>query len=167
MKIKEQRYPLYRRLILAGLFLLTAALQNTLFSLAGHTVLLLVPLTVSVSIFEKEFAGMFFGLLGGALYDLASPTPDGVYALLFAILGCAVGLMMHYVFRNTLLTALLMTLSFALITVITAFLFNVLIRDASGAASIFSHRFFPPAVAAAVLLPVFYYPVRYIENKLR
>ena len=167
MNIKERRYPIYRRLIFVGMFLLTAAVQNTLLTAAGHTALLLVPLTVSVCICEKEFAGLFFGILGGALYDIASPAPDGVYALLFAALGCAVGLLTHYVFRNTLLSGLLLTLAFGFLTVLTGFIFTVLIKDATGATAIFTHLFFPRVIGCAVLLPVFYYPVRFLDNKLR
>ena len=133
MRTKERIYPVFRRVIYIALFVLTGVVQNTLLGMRGSILLPLIPLTVAVCVFEHEYAGFFFGLLGGALYDLASPAADGIYAIVFAVLGCAAGLVMHYLFRGTLLSAFLLTLIFALCTALTGFIFMVLAKDRSGA----------------------------------
>ncbi len=167
MRTKERIYPVLRRVIYILLFLLIAVAQNTVLGMRGSLLLPLIPLTVSVCIFEHEYAGFFFGVLGGALYDLASPAADGIYTLVFAVLGCAVGLTMHYLFRNTLLSAFMLTLLFALFTALTGFIFMVLAKEAAGSFAIFRRRFLPGAILTSLLLPVFYYPIRALDQKLR
>ena len=71
MRTKERIYPVFRRVIYIALFVLTGVVQNTLLGMRGSILLPLIPLTVAVCVFEHEYAGFFFGLLGGALYDLA------------------------------------------------------------------------------------------------
>jgi cell shape-determining protein MreD len=167
MKIKARVFPVLRVTVLALLFLVTAAVQNTLPGSLKYAVLPLVPLTVSVCAFEGEMGGLFFGLLGGALYDLASPAADGVYALLFAALGCAVGLTMRWVFRNTLMSVLLLTAAFSLLTAAAGLVFTVFAKDHAGVFAVLRGRFLPGAALTALLVPLFYYPVRAIESGLR
>ena len=167
MRTKERIYPVFRRVIYIALFVLTGVVQNTLLGMRGSILLPLIPLTVAVCVFEHEYAGFFFGLLGGALYDLASPAADGIYAIVFAVLGCAAGLVMHYLCRGTLLSAFLLTLIFALCTALTGFIFMVLAKDRSGAFAVFRSTFLPGAVCSSLLLPVFYYPIRLLDQKLR
>ena len=119
MKRKNSIQPLVRRGIYVVLFVLAAVLQGTFLGAARFAPVLLVPLTAAVCAHEREFSGLFFGLLGGVLYDALSPAADGVFTLLFAAAGCAVGLLMHYVFRGTLLSVFILTLAFSLLTVIT------------------------------------------------
>lgn len=167
MKTKARYLPVCRIALYAVFFILTGVIQNTFFGGLRVAVLPIVPLTVAVCAFEGEFTGLFFGMLGGALYDLASPAPDGIYALLFAALGCAVGLCMHYLFRGTLLSALLLTLIFAAAVSITGFFFTVFLKDPSGAFALFRHRTLPGILITTLMQPVFYYPIRAIDGKLR
>ena len=74
---------------------------------------------------------------------------------------------MHYLFRGTLLSAFLLTLIFALCTALTGFIFMVLAKDRSGAFAVFRSTFLPGAVCSSLLLPVFYYPIRLLDQKLR
>ena len=73
-------------------------------------VLLLIPMTTAIAMHQREFSALLFGLLSGALWDLASSLPDGTLALLFAVAACGIGLLIRYVLRNTLLTALSLNL---------------------------------------------------------
>ena len=167
MKTKARFLPVLRIAVYAAAFVLTAVFQNTFLGGLPVAVIPLVPLTVSVCTFEGEFAGLFFGLLAGALYDIASPVPDGIFTLVFAVAGCAVGLCMHYVFRSTLLSALLMTLLFALVAAGTGFIFTVLAKDAPGAFHAFRQRCVPGVLLTVLMLPVFYYPIKAADGKLR
>ena len=167
MKTKVNTLPAVRRVLLVLMFLCAAALQNVFFSGTRTPLLLLVPLTAAVCAFEHEFAGVFFGMLGGALYDTASTSaPDGVYALLFAALGAAVGLLMHYVFRRTLLSVYLLTLAFAFLTALTGFVFSAVTEPGIGLSTFFSFSL-PGALLTSLFLPAAFYPVRFLEDKLR
>ena len=74
---------------------------------------------------------------------------------------------MHYLFRGTLLSALLMTLLFSLAAALTGFIFIVLANDASGAFAVFRQCCIPGILLTALPLPLFYYPVKAIHGKLR
>ncbi len=167
MKTKARYLPVCRIALYAALFVLTGVIQNTFLGGLRVPVLPLVPLTVAVCTFEGEFTGLFFGILGGALCDIASPAPDGIFALLFAALGCAVGLCMHYLFRSTLLSALLMTLLFTAAAAAVGFFFTVFLKDPAGAFPLFRQRTVPGVLLTVLLQPVFYYPIRAIDGKLR
>ena len=167
MKTGVRYLPACRIALYAVLFVLTAVFQNTFLSGLPVGLLPLAPLTVAVCTFEGEFSGLFFGILGGALYDIASPVPDGVYALVFGALGCAVGLFMHHMFRNTLLSALLMTLIFTTAAVTVGFLFTVAVKDPAGAAAVVRRQAIPGIFFTVLLTPVFYYPIRALDQKLR
>lgn len=167
MKTGVRFLPACRIALYAALFVLTAVFQNTFLSGLPVGLLPLAPLTVAVCTFEGEFSGLFFGILGGALYDIASPVPDGVYALLFAALGCAAGLFMHHMFRNTLLSALLMTFVFTSATVTVGFLFTVALKDPAGTVAVLRRHVLPGIFFTVLLTPVFYYPIRALDEKLR
>lgn len=163
---KEALLPVMRRTLLALMVVFTAVLQNTVFSAGRISAFLLIPAAVSVAIFEKEFSGMFFGLLCGALWDLASPVTDGVFALVFAVCACACGLLSRYIFRNTLASALLMTVVFSGAVFAVNALFYCFARDPSGVGVYFLRRFLPSAAVTVLILPVYYYAVRSLEKKM-
>ena len=167
MRARVNTLPALRRVLLVMLFLCAAVLQNTFLAGTKAPLLPLVPLTAAVCAFEHEFAGVFFGFLGGALYDIASTAaPDGVYALEFAAVGAAVGLLMHYVFRRTLFSVYLLTLAFTFLTALTGFTFSA-VTDPGIGLSVFFSRFVPGAFFTSLFLPAAFYPVRFLEEKLR
>lgn len=158
-----------RRLILAALIVITSLVQNSadgLFAKFNIGFFFLIPLTVSTAMFEKEFAGLFFGMLAGALWDLSSPVPDGVFTLFFTLAAFLCGLLTHFIFRNSFKSALVFTTAVFLLFSAVSLVFNCLLKDPSGAryyVSVFCLRSFPVTLAA---LPFAYYPVRFIEKHL-
>lgn len=169
--LKNNRLRLALRHAVLVIFILTAALlQNTaggILSQYDIGFFLLIPLSVSIAMFEKEFAGMLFGLLAGVLWDISSPVTDGVYALFFTVAAFACGLLSHYVFRNSLKAAAFFTTVVFVLFCTVSLIFNCVLKDPSGAWYYVSHfcvRSFPAVILA---LPLTYYPVRSIEKNLR
>lgn len=167
MKIKESFYPALRIACITAVYLFTAALQNTFFSNFSTPLVLLVPLTVSVCSFEGEFAGVFFGVLSGALYDIVSSAPDGVFTLIFGVFGCAAGLLMRYILRETFLSVFLLTLTASFLTAAASFVFTVILKDASNAFAVFAKFYLSGAFLTAITLPIFYYPIKFIETRFK
>lgn len=111
---KKTHYRHILRRIIFALFTVTAfILQCTVLPLSGLSfpVFLLIPLLVSVAMFEKEFSGFFFGLFAGALWDTASTLPDGLLAFFISFYGFLSGLLSRHLLRNTLLNALILSAS--------------------------------------------------------
>ncbi len=111
MRHKKLTTQFIRRLIFAVFTLLAFCIQCISLPAVrfGVPVFILIPLIVSISMYEKEFTGLFFGLLTGALWDLASPLTDGILALFFALLSYIICLLSRYILRNTLLCQIVVT----------------------------------------------------------
>lgn len=105
--LSATRKVIYCLLIIAAFIMQFTIIPKTELSLP---VILLIPVIIPVAMNEKEFSGMLFGLLTGALWDLASPLTDGLLTLIFALTGFATGFLTHYFLRNTLLTSILFNL---------------------------------------------------------
>ncbi len=75
----------------------------------GTLPMLVIAVVVCIAMFEKDLAGTLFGLAGGLLLDLNSLQAPGFNAMLLMVIGCASGLMVSNLMKNTLSTALLLT----------------------------------------------------------
>ena len=128
---------------------------------------LLLPLTVSIAMAEREYAGLCFGLLAGVLTDTVSTVTDGVFTLYYAVIACAAGLLAHYVFRNTVLTAMLFTAVSGTAYCFILLIFNCLIHDASYAGELLRGTYLPSVILSAVLTPITFYPAVYLHNRMR
>lgn len=166
MKLKTDYVPAIKIALLTLLIILIGIFQNVFVSGLSLPVVVIIPMLVSVAMHEKELTSLLFGALSGAVLDLASPVHDGVFAFLFALLACAVSLLSHYKFRNTLLGTAILAFGFALISFSTALIFAAF-KDNALTWQIFKRAFLPGILLTALLTPVFYYPVRLIETKLR
>jgi len=94
--LRENKPKILRRLTFFGIFSAVALVQNIglLPEIVGLRFLPLLPLTVAVSMFERETYGLNFGLLAGVLCDLNIGRADGAHALFFALMGFVCGLLM-------------------------------------------------------------------------
>ena len=156
---------LIKSILLIALAALTALAQHAFLPAAGaaHTAYLLLSLTTAVAMRERELRAAVFGLLAGALWDIASPLPDGVLALFFLIFACAASLLSHFVFRQSLLTAAVLCGGGCALLALLLFVLG----HAGGAAffPLLFSAFLPCLLLTALSLPVFYYAVRAIDRK--
>ena len=98
---------LIKRILLFALVILTAMLQNTdglLPVFFGARLFLLIPLVVCIGMCEGEVAGLVYGLIGGAFWDVCASGLDGIHAFYLAFVGCLSGILVHFLMRNRLLT---------------------------------------------------------------
>lgn len=129
-------------------------------------ILPLLPLAASAAMFGHEFSGMLFGLLTGVLMDISSPITDGVLTLYMTLFGCICGLLTHYILRNTVITAVVLSAAGTALFQLIQLIFNCLSKDASAIFSVCLRSFLPTLLLTCLFSPVFYYAVRGIENKL-
>ncbi len=130
-------------------------------------VYILLPLLISISMYEREFTGLFFGLFAGALWDLASPLTDGFLALVFAAGAYIIGLLSRYILRNTMLSQIVLTVVMSVLYS----LFMLIHTGFSSGTDILGElalRMYLPALIFTVLagIPI-YFSVRKISVKFR
>lgn len=159
-----------RRVILAALMLVTFIFQSTggfFPTLAGAHAILLVPLTVCISMFEREFAGMFFGLFAGAMLDSFSSDSIVFNSLSFTVIGFAAGAFITYVMRNNLVCAVMLTAAFTLIYNTLDFIFYYAFSGAENPIKIYFRYFFVSVLYTVIFTPLYYLIVRAITKKLK
>ena len=99
-----------RRIELAAVIFVTFLLQNNQNIFPRPTavpVMLLVPLTVCIGMFEREIWGMIFGLFAGVLLDAFSAESLCFHSIALTCIGFLSGLLITGIFRNNLKTCYL------------------------------------------------------------
>ena len=167
MKTKMINSSATKRIIFVLCTVFFAVFQNTFLPALGINipVFFLIPLCVAISMSEYEFSGMLFGLLAGALWDLSSPLSDGIITLFFTVFAMLAGLFTHYILRNTIIAAFVLTGSGAIIYSFINFIFNCLSRDISPVNFRSAVFYLCGILLTTVLTPIFYYPVRALSAK--
>lgn len=107
-----------RRIWLALIVLVTFLLQTTkgfFFAPFGIHARLLIPATVCVAMFEREFSGLFYGLAAGMMLEAVSPDSVCFNSVMFTLIGFTTGILITYLMRNNLVSALIFTFVFTLV----------------------------------------------------
>ncbi len=156
-----------RRAILGLMLLAIAVIQNTdgLFPQPfGVRASLLIPAVVCVAMFERDMAGMFFGLFAGALWDTYTEGAD-FNALYLFIAGFVCGTLINTIMRNNIVTAALLSGFFIMIHPLIYWLFHYVFAGLDNAGFMFLRYYLPGMVYTAIFIPFMFIAVRAIEKK--
>ncbi|MCM1364338.1 MAG: hypothetical protein NC122_09930 [Faecalibacterium sp.] len=170
MRFSTNRNIYIKRLIFAVLFVITAAVQHTggLLPVIGSAhAMLLIPLTVSVAMFEQSVAALIFGVFAGFLWDMASVNADGYFAVFLAVTGFTVSLLMSFVMRNNFLCACLVSATASILCNVGYWLFFIVIRGYDSPIYLLMNYYLPSAIYTAVLIPIYYFLIRGISNLMK
>ena len=162
---KEDILPPIRILLLVVLTACLGVFQNVFLMELPVPIVIGIPLTVSIAVREKELTSLLFGVLSGVIFDLVSPVHDGVFTLTFALLSGLVSLLARYKVRDTFAGAEILNLLFTAVVYGVYYVFSTL--RYGFAPDKLTRLFLPSVLILALLLPVFYYPIRFAESKLR
>lgn len=157
-----------RRIKIAVVIFVTFLLQNNpLFSSKPQSVpiMLLVPLTVCIGMFEREIWGMVFGLFAGVLLDAFSAESLCYHSIALTCIGFISGLLVTGIFRNTMKTCLIFS-SVALFLYNTLYFIIYYISDAGNSSDyIYVNYYLESVFFSFVFTFVFYYIIRMISSK--
>lgn len=167
LKYKKSLY--IRRVLIVFLIVLTALFQHTrgaLPALGGVRAMPLVALVAVVALFERSFAGLLFGLFAGVLWDFASVTGDGFFAVMLCLTGFLCGLASSFLLRNNIFSAL--TVSFvSLVVCLAAYWFGfVYLKGYDPSAALLLRYYLPSCFYTLVFTPVYYYLIRGVKRAL-
>lgn len=166
----ESKNKIIRRVIFAVLVIITYFFQNTggLFPApAGIHALLLIPLTVCISMFEREFAGLFFGLLSGAMLDAFSSDSVCFSSVCFTIIGFASGALITYLMRNNLVCASILTAVFTFGYNTLYFLIYCAFGGEAHPVSVYFRYFFLSVIYTCIFTPLYYFIIKEISKVLK
>ena len=159
-----------RRVILAVFVIITYFFQNTggLFPApAGIHAILLIPLTVSIAMFEREYAGLFYGLLAGAMLDAFSSDSICFHAVLLTITGFAAGALITYIMRNNFVCAVMLTFASAFIYNTLYFILYSAFDGIEKPFIVYLRYFLPSIIYTVIFTPLYYFIVRAVSKKYK
>ncbi len=157
-----------RRLAFAVIIVLTASLQNSkglVFAPFGVHAVVLVPLIVSISFFEKSVISLLFGAFAGILWDMGSSVTDGYFSIVLAVIAFSCSLLIAFEMRNNIRTALLLSAGACFLCNLFYWLFFILFKRTDMAVYIYFKYYFTSSVYTVVYTFVFYYLVRWISQR--
>lgn len=170
MHFAENKEEYKRRAIFALLIVFTAILQNTkgLFPKIGNaSAMLLIPLVISIAMFERDIPGMLFGLFAGFTWDFYSAHIDGYYIIFLTFVGYACAYLISRYMRNNIVTAMVYSLIASLLCSTLYWLFFVVLGFVDGAWLLYYKLYLPSAAYTFALTPLYYYFIRAIALRFQ
>lgn len=166
----KRRDNIKRRILLAVMIIVTFILQTTggFFPAPfGIHACLLVPATVCIAMFEREFSGLFFGLAAGMMLETVSPDSVCFYSVMFTLIGFTSGMLITYLMRNNLVTATIFTFAFTLILNSLYCLFFYAFDGIGITLGFYIRYYFISAIYTTIFTPIFYLLVRLSVKKVK
>ncbi len=164
MRFADNRLIYIRRILLAVLVVFTAATQHigALPEVFSAPAMILVPLVVSIAMFERSMAGLLFGVFAGVLWDFASVRGDGFFGVMLATIGFLSGTLITYFMRNNIYTALILSSGAAVLCNTSYWLLFIARKGYEGAVSVLFSYYLPSALYTIIYIFLYYYIVKYI-----
>lgn len=130
----------------------------------GGKAVLLLPLALTVAIFEPEVPAMIFAVVSGLLADCSYGGAIGYYAIMFIIMAFVVSNLNRSVLRTSLFTAMLEAVIAVPVIVFLQFLFYYVFAGYTDAGYFFFSHYLSRMLCTLAFVPVFY-GLNYILNK--
>ncbi len=162
----ERKKLILRRGSLALILLALSVLQNTdgfFPQIFGVRALLLIPAVICIAMFERDMAGMFYGLFAGALWDINAGGAS-FNALYLLAVGFICGTLINTIMRNNIITASLLAFVFIPIYIVGYWFFHYIVGGLDMAGYMFLRYYLPSIFYTALLLPPMFIIVRSIEK---
>lgn len=170
MRFRENKEEYKRNGIFLLLIILTAILQNTngLFpQIYNASAMLMIPLLICISMFEREVTSMVLGLVSGLIWDFYSTRMDGFYSVLLVLTCFFCSYLIRRYMRNNIVTAFVYTGICSIVCVVAYWIFFALAGGAQGAGMLIFSKYLPSALYTLVFTPVYYYFIKMISLKYR
>ena len=158
---KYIRWAIFTLLVVGACVLQNAS--GSLLEIFGARVFLLIPVCVSVAMFEREVPSAIIGAFAGVMWDISSGA-DGYNALVIMLLCAGVSLLISHLMRNNIVTALVLG---AGATFVDEFIYIIRIAFAGNPIySIFTF-YLPSFVLTVVFMPVCYYIIKTVYRSFK
>ncbi len=159
-----------KKIVFAVIIILAFSLQSTgglFFAPFNINAILLIPLTVCIAMFEREFSGVFYGLLAGAMLDAFNASTICYSSIFFTTIGFVSGALITYLMRNNLVSAIMLTAVFSLIYNTLYFLLFFAFDGIKNPLGTYLVNYFLSAVYTTILTPLVYLIIRAVYKKFK
>ncbi len=167
----KENLPIYiKRFILGFIIVLSAVLQNTpgvMPRMFSASAMLLIPVVVSIAMFESEVVSMVFGLVAGLLWDSTASEGHFFHSIVLCVCAFFISMLVRRRVRNTLFGSMVMTFGVVFIHNTLYWLLFVFIPHAEGAGGAYFSFYFLSCVYTVLVGIAVYLIVRPIEKAFR
>ena len=166
MKYKIFRYFAYTLEII--IFFMIERTPRLIPELFGEKPIIIVPILLTIALFEGEKAGLGFGIFIALLMETSTSCNFGFFVILLGILGYIVGLISKDVINVNFPTAMMVSSVSLLIFFIFSFFYYSSLESYHGAFYIFWRHYLLKIALSNLTLPLVYYlnrPLAIILNE--
>lgn len=164
---REQLVPLLKWVVYALLLVLFYTVQTTprLFAIAGIKPVWIVPLCLSVCMFEDVLPASLYATVGGLLWDISSDKLFGFTGVILLCCGAAVALLCVYYLRPNLPGILIFCLMTILLRVGLEFLFYYVLLDYAHSGQLFVRQVLPSLGYTLLVTAPVYWLVKWLSTR--
>lgn len=167
MKIRSDML-FIRRILFAVMIVAAAAACATkgfVPQIRGVSAFVLIPLVVSIAMFEKSVPSLLFGTFAGIMWDMYSITADGFFSVMLSAVGFLTAMIILFYMRNNIASAVALSFVWTLIISTLYWLNFILMSGTASAFYIYLRYYLPVPLYTAVFTFIFYYIVKVIFEK--
>lgn len=125
----------------------------------------IIPLAVSVSLYERELSSCVFALFSGYLIDISCRFIFGFSAVWLMVVCLGASLMSRNLIKVNVVNFLWIDIIAAVLHFSMNYLFNVFIWDIPNKEIVLERSIFPSAVSTILLSPLVFIMVRAVDNR--
>ena len=167
----KENLPIYiKRFILGFIVVLAAVLQNTpgvMPQMFSANAMLLIPVVVSIAMFESEIVSMVFGLIAGLLWDATASEGHFYHSLVLCISAFFISMLIRRRVRNTLFGSMVMTFATVFVHNTLYWLLFVFVPHSDGAGGAYFSFYFLSCIYTILVGIAVYLIIRPIEKAFR
>ncbi len=164
----ENKVVRYRRIILTAVVLLTFFIWNTEGFLPkpwGVPAMIMVPLVITIGMFERETAGMLFGLGAGLLLDAFSVQTVCFHSVMLTAAGYFSGVLITRLMRNNLKTCLLFNVIFIPFYNTLFYFVNYFSLSRNEVEYVYFNIYLASVIYTMIFVPLIYWIIRAVFRK--
>ncbi len=159
----EKRHTFLRFFAYSLEIIILYVLESTPFlmpEIFGSKPCLLLPLALSIAVFESETAAMFFGLACGVLTDIGFSGKIGFYTVVLALLCFAIGYCARNFFVTNLLNASIIGIGSITLLILIHFWIYVSLADIPDGGAYFVNHY----ISRILYTGAFFVPLYFLEK---
>ncbi len=126
---------------------------------------LIIPLAVSVALYERELSSCVFALFCGYFIDIACRLLFGFSAVWLMAVCLIASLLSRNLIRTNLVNFLWINLAVIILEFSMYYLFNIFIWDVTNREIIFEKSIFPSVISTFIISPFVYWLIKAINNR--
>jgi rod shape-determining protein MreD len=135
--------------------------------LFGARPVLLIPVALSIALYENEKAAMLFGLFSGLLIDFGMSEILGFHGLLLSVICYYIGLVAANLIKTNFLTAMITVIATTASVFLLQWVFFILLSNYEDAGYVLIAHYLPRFCYTVAVMPITYYFNRALAVQIR